>query len=55
MITRDEKLKMYNNMKKYGGGFISSLAEAIIRADQTNLEKLQKAFPDEFKKYLEIN
>lgn len=49
--SRDEKLKICNNTQRFGGGFISSLSEAIRRADQTNLNKLQNAFPDEFEKY----
>lgn len=52
--TKNEILLIHANMKKYGGGFISSLSEAIIRADEENLKKLQNAFPDEFEKYLKI-
>jgi hypothetical protein len=29
------------------GGFFSSLAEALTRADTVNREKLRRAFPDE--------
>lgn len=50
--TRDQKLKIYENMKKYGGGFVKALAEAIIRADKNNLEKLENAFPEYFNEYL---
>ena len=52
--TRNEILLIHANMQKYGGGFISALSEAIIKADQENLKKLQNAFPDEFEKYLSI-
>ena len=39
-------------MKRFGGGFISALSEAINKADSENLKKLQNAFPEEFEKYL---
>ena len=55
IYTHDEKLKICSNMRKYGGGFISALSEAIIKADKNNLEKLVEAFPEEFEKYLNIN
>ena len=50
--TRDEILKITTNMKRFGGGFISALSEAINKADSENLKKLQNAFPEEFEKYL---
>lgn len=50
--TRDEILKITTNMKRFGGGFVSALSEAINRADSENLKKLQNAFPKEFEKYL---
>ena len=50
--TRDEILKITTNMKRFGGGFISALSEAINRADSENLKKLQNTFSEEFEKYL---
>jgi hypothetical protein len=41
-------------MRKYGGGFVQSLAECLTRADQQNREKLVNTFPDEMKMYLNI-
>lgn len=43
--------KVANAMREYGGGFVKALAEAIVRADSENLEKLKGAFPDLFEKY----
>lgn len=41
-------------MRKYGGGFVKALAEAIVRADSENLEKLRGAFPEYFEKYAKM-
>lgn len=38
-------------MRRYGGGFVSALAEAWIRADVYNRQKLALAFPDELREY----
>lgn len=54
MYTHDEILKIAFNMKKYGGGFASSLGETLLRADQTNKTKLISAFPDEMERYLKM-
>ena len=50
--SRDEILKITDNMKRFGGGFIKSLSEAIVKADEENLEKLRNSFGEEFEKYL---
>ena len=52
--SRDEILKITDNMKRFGGGFIKALSEAIAKADEENLEKLRNSFGDEFEKYLKF-
>jgi hypothetical protein len=54
MYTNDQILKIAYNMKRYGGGFASSLGEALLRADQDNTKKLITAFPDEMERYLKM-
>ena len=39
-------------MKIYGGSFVKKLAELIVIADEKNLDRLQKAFPAIFAKYV---
>ena len=39
-------------MKAYGGSFVKKLAELIQIADEENLDRLQKAFPATFAKYV---
>lgn len=41
-------------MKKFGGGFASSLAVAWLRADSDNRKRLQDAFGDLLEDYREI-
>ena len=50
-MEHDEKLKLVETMKRFGGSFVKALAECIILVDMNNLAKLQKAFPQEFKAY----
>jgi len=51
MITHDEKLKMCQTMRKYGGSFASALSECFILADEDNLKRLYEAFPEIVEKY----
>lgn len=43
------------NMRKFGGSFVKHLGTALGYADLTNKEKLAKAFPEYFDKYLKWN
>lgn len=52
--STDEILKISENMKAYGGSFMSAIGEALVRADSNNRRKLSNAFPEEFDKYLKI-
>lgn len=39
-------------MKAHGGSFVKKLAELVLLADEENLDRLQKAFPATFAKYV---
>ena len=52
MTIHDEKMIVAQNMKKYGGVFISRLGEALIHADATNAQRLKDAFPTYWEQYL---
>lgn len=45
------KLEIADNMEKYGGSFVKSLAEPIRRADKQNFTKLVIAFHEYFLDY----
>lgn len=38
-------------MRKYGGSFAKAVALAAMAADEENLEKIKKAFPELWAKY----
>ena len=48
----DEKLKVAENMKCYGGSFVQALSVAILAADNENLKKIKKTWPEYWDKYL---
>lgn len=43
---REDHVAIADEMKRTGGGFISALAAAIIRADDDNLDRIKRAFPE---------
>lgn len=45
------KFPLVDNMRRYGGNFISKLADAMVAADPENYGKLLEAFPDVVEKY----
>ena len=51
-MKHNEKIATVVAMKKYGGGFVQVLADALIRADADNLQRLEKAFPEYIARYL---
>lgn len=38
-------------MRRYGGNFVSKLADAMVAADPSNYQRLCSAFPDVVQKY----
>ena len=41
LLDQDTKLNYYDAIKRYGGSFFQALAEAMVKADATNLRKIQ--------------
>lgn len=52
IYNTDEKVKISENMVKYGGGFVNALGKALSKADNINSIKIFKAFPEYCKQYL---
>lgn len=48
------KFPLVDNMRRYGGNFVSKLADAMVAADPENYGKLLKAFPDIVEKYTDF-
>jgi hypothetical protein len=47
------KFPLVDNMRQYGGNFVSKLADAMVAADPVNFDRLCAAFPDIVEKYSE--
>lgn len=41
-------------MRRYGGSFVSQLAEAALCADEANLQKIKATWPEYWTKYNDI-
>ena len=54
LYTQEEIMLISENMRSYGGSFVMALGEALSNADYSNQRKLERAFPEYFKEYLEI-
>lgn len=52
--SREEMLLMVARMQRYGGSFVQALAECFIHADQDNLGRLYRAFPEYVKEYTKV-
>ncbi len=50
-----KNMGMITCMKQYGSSFIRRIGEALARADLTNYQKLETAFPEYFKEYTKIS
>ena len=51
ILTSEQKFKLVENMRRYGGNFVSKLADALIAADPVNAQKIYDAFPEIVEKY----
>jgi hypothetical protein len=49
--NNDFALDVIENMDRYGGSFVRSLAQCALRADPHNLTRLVSAFYDYFAEY----
>lgn len=52
-MNHADKIQLVENMRRYGGNFVSKLADALIAADPSNTDRLLAAFPDVVSKYTE--
>lgn len=50
-FTSDDYYVLTETMSRYGGSFISKLADAIRAADSLNKKKILDAFPELIKSY----
>lgn len=50
-MSEDERIKVAENMVKYGGGFVQALGTALYRADRINTARIRNAFPEYWKQY----
>lgn len=45
---------MIEAMIQFGGSFVKSLGYALVHADPINYQKLERAFPEYFKEYVDM-
>lgn len=50
-LAMTQKLLLIDNMRQFGGNFVSKLADAMAAADPDNYKKLVEAFPEIVEKY----
>lgn len=55
IISQSEKIRLITLMQRYGGNFVSNLAQTMIAADPDNFQRLCNAFPEIIDKYLNWN
>ena len=55
IISQSEKIRLVTLMQRYGGNFVSNLAQTMIAADPDNFQRLCNAFPEIVDKYLNWN
>lgn len=51
---KTEDLNTITAMSRFGGRFASALANAFLRADGDNFQRLKNAFPEMWEMYSEI-
>lgn len=52
--TTNQRLKIANNMIRFGGSFMSKIGEALLTADVENSTKIYGTWQVECEKYLNI-
>jgi hypothetical protein len=50
-MNQDQKIQLVENMRRYGGNFVSKLADAMIAADPQNFQRICDAFPEIVKRF----
>lgn len=54
ILAPKEKFQLVDNMRRYGGNFVSKLADALVAADPENAQRICDAFPDVVERYREL-
>lgn len=54
MIDPMEKYLVSSAMMNFGGGFVSRLGEALVRADGKNTQRIHDAFSEYWQEYLKM-
>ena len=55
LLKSDDDFKIIENMEKYGGSFVKSLAVCLQKADSVNYLKLKRTFINYFLEYEKFN
>ncbi len=50
-INPDEKIRVSENMMKFGGSFVKALGEALSHADLQNQRKIKTTWPEYWNQY----
>lgn len=50
-MRHDDKLKVIQAMQDYGGSFVQQLAKLWLIADETNCQRIERAFDEYIEKY----
>lgn len=53
--TLDDRIKIANNMIRFGGSFMRNLGEALMVADSENSRKILEAWAVDCEKYINID
>lgn len=53
-LTNAEIIELADNMRRYGGNFISRLADALVAGDPINRQKILDCFPEVVERYKNI-
>ena len=53
-LAQQEKPQLIDNMRCYGGNFVSKLADVLAAADHENTQRIYDAFPDVIEKYIAL-
>lgn len=50
-----EHIKVGLTMRSMGGDFIAGIGQALCHADNINVDKIKKTWPEEYEKYLKMS
>ena len=54
IVTKQEQILVSHAMTQYGGEFVHALGLALGHADEVNAEKIKKAFPLLWERYIDL-